>query len=132
MSIRTTYRPAHGHPAAAESPARVPQLSRAQLAVLRLQLESLRADCERQMTAASATLAQLREDGSLTDAATQAPLMAALRSLGDAERTAVDVADALTRMDSGQFGGCARCGRPIPLERLEVRPFGRHCMTCSR
>lgn len=130
MSIRTTYRPAHGHPAA-DPPARLPQFSSAQLAVLRLQLESLRADCERQMTAASATLAQLREDGSLTDAATQAPLMAALRSLGDAERTAVDVADALARMDSGQFGGCARCGRPIPLERLEVRPFGRHCVTCS-
>jgi hypothetical protein len=110
MSIRTTYRPAHGHPAA-DSPARVPQLSSAQLAALRRQLQSLRADCEQQMTAASATLAQLREDGSLTDPAAQAPLMAALRSLGDAERTAVDVADALTRMTPG--GSAAACAADV-------------------
>ncbi len=99
---------------------------------LRDRLLSVRAECEQQMAAASATLAALRESGSVTDPQAQAPLMAALRSLGEAERVCVEVADALARMDAGRFGRCLRCERTLPLERLELHPYLRHCVPCSR
>jgi RNA polymerase-binding transcription factor DksA len=37
---------------------------------------------------------------------------------------------ALVRLDEDRYGTCERCGRPIPAERLEVRPTARTCVTC--
>ncbi len=45
------------------------------------------------------------------------------------ELTQVD--DALARLDAGTYGVCARCGKPIPAGRLEVRPFATHCVACA-
>jgi len=41
------------------------------------------------------------------------------------------VDEALARLDAGAYGVCAACGRPIPVERLEVRPFATHCVACA-
>ncbi|GAB2874787.1 TraR/DksA family transcriptional regulator [Nocardioides pacificus] len=41
-----------------------------------------------------------------------------------------EVDAALGRVEDGSFGICARCGRPIPAERLAVRPIARTCVTC--
>ncbi len=38
---------------------------------------------------------------------------------------------ALARVEAGTYGGCERCGRPIPAERLEVRPTARTCVGCA-
>jgi RNA polymerase-binding transcription factor DksA len=38
--------------------------------------------------------------------------------------------DALVRLDDGRFGTCQSCGRPIPIERLEVLPQTRVCAAC--
>jgi RNA polymerase-binding transcription factor DksA len=38
---------------------------------------------------------------------------------------------ALERVRQGAYGVCERCGRPIPPERLEVRPAARTCVTCA-
>ena len=38
---------------------------------------------------------------------------------------------ALARVADGSYGSCERCGRPIPAERLEVRPVARTCVTCA-
>ncbi len=46
-------------------------------------------------------------------------------------RRLADLDDALTRLDAGTYGTCERCGRPIPPERLAVRPFARTCVTCT-
>lgn len=108
------------------------QLSRADLARLRTSLTQLRAELDEQMRAASATLQELREGFSLTDPAIQAPLMTALHSLDSAERSSIDVTDALQRLATGTYGVCGRCQAPIPVERLELRPAGRYCVTCSR
>ncbi|WP_298040777.1 TraR/DksA family transcriptional regulator [uncultured Microbacterium sp.] len=38
---------------------------------------------------------------------------------------------ALERMDAGDYGSCANCGRSIPTARLRVRPFAEHCVPCA-
>jgi DnaK suppressor protein len=43
----------------------------------------------------------------------------------------VQVATALARVDSGTYGVCDRCGRDIPVERLEVRPQATRCVACA-
>lgn len=38
---------------------------------------------------------------------------------------------ALARMDSGEYGVCADCGREIPTARLEARPLSILCVDCA-
>ena len=40
----------------------------------------------------------------------------------------VDVQSALKRLESGAFGKCDLCGRPIGEPRLKVRPATRFCV----
>ncbi|WP_306209851.1 TraR/DksA family transcriptional regulator [Actinoplanes sp. RD1] len=57
---------------------------------------------------------------------------AQLTALLTAARTRVaEVDDALRRVADGTYGTCEHCGRPIGAERLEVRPFARHCIACA-
>jgi RNA polymerase-binding transcription factor DksA len=51
--------------------------------------------------------------------------------LAAARRHLADVDAALGRLDAGGYGVCERCGGPIPVERLEVRPFARTCVGCA-
>ena len=48
-----------------------------------------------------------------------------------ARRHLIDIDDALARLDAGTYGLCERCGRPIPPERLAVRPFATTCVPCA-
>ena len=48
-----------------------------------------------------------------------------------ADRRLVDIAAALARLDAGAYGGCECCGRPIPGERLAIRPTARACVSCG-
>lgn len=121
----TTFRP---RPPATRSRALTARQSRRigdALALLQLELDE-------QMRAASATLQEIRQGFSLTDPDIQAPLMTALHSLDSAEHAAIDVADALARLEAGTYGVCGRCGEDIPVARLELRPAGRFCVSCSR
>ncbi|MBM7520278.1 TraR/DksA family transcriptional regulator [Nocardioides nitrophenolicus] len=38
---------------------------------------------------------------------------------------------ALARLDSGGYGRCEACGRPIAAARLEARPTARTCVGCA-
>jgi DnaK suppressor protein len=54
----------------------------------------------------------------------------ALRDRADQQLGLVD--EALARLDAGTFGTCVRCGKPIPLERLEALPWAARCIDCQR
>lgn len=43
-----------------------------------------------------------------------------------------EIAGALRRMDEGVYGKCERCGRDIPIERLEARPTASLCVECAQ
>lgn len=42
-----------------------------------------------------------------------------------------DVNRALAKLDEGTYGRCDSCGKEIPPERLEARPWSVLCVTCS-
>jgi DnaK suppressor protein len=52
--------------------------------------------------------------------------------LEQARQRLADVEAALERRDSGTYGRCAECGRPIGAERLAARPSARTCIDCAR
>jgi len=47
-----------------------------------------------------------------------------------AEEHLREIDAAVGRIDDGTYGVCARCGGPIPAERLEVRPTATTCVAC--
>ena len=57
--------------------------------------------------------------------------MSALR-LGERESQMVaDIDQALMRIDDGTYGTCTRCGKEIPLARLEAMPTARYDAECQ-
>jgi RNA polymerase-binding transcription factor DksA len=47
------------------------------------------------------------------------------------EQQLADIDAALERLDAGEYGVCVACRRPIPAERLEVRPAAATCVACA-
>jgi DnaK suppressor protein len=48
-----------------------------------------------------------------------------------AEERLEQVDAALARVADGSYGVCTTCGRPIPAERLQVRPTATTCVGCA-
>lgn len=46
------------------------------------------------------------------------------------EQTLKDIAAAQRRLVEGSYGTCVRCTLPVPVERLELRPWAATCVTC--
>ena len=42
-----------------------------------------------------------------------------------------EVDHALAKLDSGEYGRCEKCSKPISPARLEARPEARLCMDCA-
>lgn len=38
---------------------------------------------------------------------------------------------AIERLHAGTYGRCIRCGRDIPVGRLEALPWAAHCIDCQ-
>ncbi len=54
-------------------------------------------------------------------------------TLEDNEQTLLArIVAALKRIDDGTYGSCERCGREIPAERLEARPWAELDIDCQR
>lgn len=47
------------------------------------------------------------------------------------EAILMDVERALAKVDEGTYGICDRCGKLIPEERLEARPWSVLCVDCA-
>jgi RNA polymerase-binding transcription factor DksA len=47
------------------------------------------------------------------------------------EQTLAEIRAAQARLETGSFGSCQRCLAPIPVERLELRPWAPHCVPCG-
>src|SRR6185295_1823816 len=43
-----------------------------------------------------------------------------------------DVNAALEKMAAGKYGICEKCGKEIEVERLQVAPEARLCMSCNK
>lgn len=48
-----------------------------------------------------------------------------------AERRLVALDEALSRLEAGSYGVCARCGEPIGAERLAALPETVTCIACA-
>jgi DnaK suppressor protein len=48
------------------------------------------------------------------------------------ERVLAEIDAALTRIEDGTYGVCTNCGKQIPEERLEARPWATLCIECQR
>ena len=54
-------------------------------------------------------------------------------TLRDGEQATLARIDrALGRIDAGTYGTCERCGKDIPVERLEARPWAELDIDCQR
>jgi DnaK suppressor protein len=54
-----------------------------------------------------------------------------LESLTLETETLHKVEDALARIREGSYGVCERCGRDIPLQRLNAVPWASYCVPCQ-
>ncbi|UUX94309.1 TraR/DksA family transcriptional regulator [Aquabacterium sp. J223] len=45
---------------------------------------------------------------------------------------ALDVQQALERIERGEYGDCTDCGMEIPVERLRVQPAAARCIDCQQ
>ena len=50
----------------------------------------------------------------------------------NAEQLVHEIDVAVARIDAGTYGTCARCGQPIPEDRLEAVPYATLCLDCKR
>jgi DnaK suppressor protein len=48
----------------------------------------------------------------------------------NAEHILQEIDEALKRIESGTYGTCAECGKPISEGRLEARPYAVLCIEC--
>jgi RNA polymerase-binding protein DksA len=94
------------------------------------QIEALTREFDGVVAASRASNADDEHDPEGATIAFERQQVAAL--LAQARRRLADVEAALSRRDTGDYGICESCGRPIAAERLAARPAARTCIDCAR
>jgi DnaK suppressor protein len=73
-----------------------------------------------------------QEVGDEADAASQSAERELLFELSDNERQALDAIEAaLRKIETGSYGQCEGCSKPIPAMRLKAIPHARYCIQCQ-
>ncbi len=104
------------------------ELARARVETL-AQIDALVRDFDQVVAAAQSANGDDEHDPEGATIAFERQQVAAL--LASARRRLADVDDALARIEAGEYGTCASCGRPIAPERLAARPSARTCIACA-
>jgi DnaK suppressor protein len=97
----------------------------------RAQLEEVSTEMEREVAESADPLDPTRGGvgNHFADDATEMEQQETALSLRrNTERLLAQVDHALERVAAGTYGFCERCGKPIPLERLEARPYATLCI----
>lgn len=74
----------------------------------------------------SGTASLERQADEVEEYATRLPLEKAL------ETKLASVNAALDKVKKGDYGKCEKCGKDIPLKRLEIFPEARYCIDCQQ
>jgi DnaK suppressor protein len=102
----------------------------AERAAVLAQIEALTREFDGVVAASQASNADDEHDPEGATIAFERQQVVAL--LEQAHRRLADVDAALARRDTGDYGTCETCGRPIGAERLAARPAARTCIDCAR
>jgi RNA polymerase-binding protein DksA len=102
----------------------------AEQAAARAQIETLTREFDEVVAASRASNADDEHDPEGATIAFERQQVVAL--IEQARQRLTDVEAALTRRESGDYGTCESCGRPIAPERLAARPAARTCIDCAR
>jgi len=101
---------------------------------LRKHLIEVREELLAEVRSKNAEAANLRDEG-VADTADQGltdNLTELLHLISDAKRAEImNIDEALERIRQGRYGRCLECGEPIDIQRLELRPYTRFCVSCK-
>jgi RNA polymerase-binding transcription factor DksA len=101
----------------------------------RERLEARRDELRKRLAAVRADLTRKREplSADFADQATQRQNDEVLEGIGRSTEIELGQLDeALRRIDSGDYGKCAKCGAGIESARLDAVPYTDRCSNCAQ
>lgn len=93
------------------------------------QLDEIRALLTREYDTQTARLRELEEINADTGDPAQVHDRVAL--VAATRQSLEQIKGALQRIEDGTYGQCEKCGKAIPVERLQVLPHARFCVPCQ-
>jgi DnaK suppressor protein len=104
------------------------------VAEFRLRLRRMREELFRTVAATEEELRTLeahQPGAPAEDVAREMATGALARLSSQQKRELGEIYAAQARLETGAFGACEACGRPIPLARLQAMPTARLCVACQ-
>jgi len=96
------------------------------------QLDEIRALLTKEYDTHTARLRELEEMTADTGDPSDALQVHDRAALVAATRQSLEqIKGALQRIEDGTYGQCEKCGKTIPVERLQVLPHARFCVPCQ-